>query len=303
MDILEIVRRQIGVLPEGPHIAGLQSVLRHIETAHRHLSRGQEQQDYSAFTDAIYRTNQAFEGSIKEAYRVLASKDPSKATPYQIEQYLQQNKIFRDRVLSQFTSYRTEWRNPSTHDYNLDFNEDEAFLAIVSVSAFTKLMLNQVTERLAFVEVEADLKEHNGSPAQERSSPAEPLAQRIAAAILSFVGQYLASNQHLSIETEMQLLGALAGYLSKVEPSVSVALDQAFGEERRFRADMVATSESEKLIIELKRTASTEVIANGLRQVEAYLQASQIRFGLLFAYGGRDVQYTCTMVTLLDGEV
>jgi hypothetical protein len=74
MDLLDVIRKQIDRLSEGPHSVGLRSVLRHIEAAYGHLSRGQTQQDDSAFTDAIYRTNQAFEGSIKEAYRILAAK-------------------------------------------------------------------------------------------------------------------------------------------------------------------------------------------------------------------------------------
>jgi len=121
-----------------------------IEVAHRHLARGQAQNDETAFTDAIYRTNQAFEGSIKEAYRVLASKEPANKTPFQIEQYLQKHGVLRERVLTQFTRYRTEWRNPSTHDYKLDFDEDEAFLAIVSVSAFVKVLVDQIIEALAY---------------------------------------------------------------------------------------------------------------------------------------------------------
>jgi hypothetical protein len=147
MDLLEVIKKQLDHLPQGPHSPGLGSVLRHIEVAYRHLSRGESQADDSAFTDAIYRTNQAFEGSIKEAYRVLAEKNPASTTPFQIEQYLEDRKVFPSRVLTQFTNYRTQWRNPSTHDYNLDFGATEAFLAIVSVSAFAKLLVDG-TEQL-----------------------------------------------------------------------------------------------------------------------------------------------------------
>lgn len=60
MDLLELLRRQIDGLADGPHIRGLRSVVRHIEVAEGHLARGLEQKDDTAFTDAIYRTNQAF---------------------------------------------------------------------------------------------------------------------------------------------------------------------------------------------------------------------------------------------------
>jgi len=85
MDLLAILNQRIESLATGEHIPGLRSVLQHIQVAARHLTRGAESGDDTAYTDAIYRTNQAFEGSLKEAYRVLANKDPSKVRPYDIE--------------------------------------------------------------------------------------------------------------------------------------------------------------------------------------------------------------------------
>src|SRR5437867_10656757 len=132
MDLLKILKNRVATLPDGEYTPGLSAVIEHVEVATRHLKRAQRSKDDSAFTDAIYRTNQAFEGSLKEAYRVLAGKDPNKTRPYDIELYFQQNATLRQRVLDQFTTYRTEWRNTSTHDYRLDFDEDEAPLAIIS---------------------------------------------------------------------------------------------------------------------------------------------------------------------------
>ena len=80
MDLIAIIRKKIDRLDDGDHIAGLKAVLLHVETAVAHLQRGQDTSDDTAFTDAIYRTNQAFEGSLKEAYRVLAGKKPKKKT-------------------------------------------------------------------------------------------------------------------------------------------------------------------------------------------------------------------------------
>lgn len=125
MDLIATLRTKIETLPQGEYMHGLHSVLMHIETSFKHLDRGQSQDDEQAFTDAVYRTNQAFEGSIKEAYRVLAGKDPEKITPFEIENYLDKSSVFKPRVLAQFTTYRTKWRNPSTHDYTLSFDESE----------------------------------------------------------------------------------------------------------------------------------------------------------------------------------
>ena len=63
MDLLDLIRIQINALPQGAHLQGLRSVLHHIETGYKHFARGQSDGDEFAFTDTIYRTNQAFEGS------------------------------------------------------------------------------------------------------------------------------------------------------------------------------------------------------------------------------------------------
>src|SRR6185369_7313578 len=85
MDLLETLRLKIDSLEECTYIPGLRAVLPHICTAFRHLSRGQIEGDETAFTDNIYRTNQAFEGSVKEAYRVLAGREPYRDCPTALE--------------------------------------------------------------------------------------------------------------------------------------------------------------------------------------------------------------------------
>jgi hypothetical protein len=149
MDLVKILNDAIERLPSGEHSAGLTAIMRHISVAIKHFER-RDENGIDSFTDAIYRTNQAYEGSLKEAYRVLAGKDPSVKTPNEIEKYLEGAKVVRPRVLTQLTRYRQDYRNPSTHDYKLDFDQNEAILAIVSVCAFAKLLIDQISERLAF---------------------------------------------------------------------------------------------------------------------------------------------------------
>jgi hypothetical protein len=81
---------------------------------------------------------------------VMTGRDPSRLTPHKIEEYLEKQNVIRPRALKQLTRYREDYRNPSTHDYKLDFNEDEALLAIVSVCAFTKLLVNQISGKVAY---------------------------------------------------------------------------------------------------------------------------------------------------------
>jgi hypothetical protein len=290
MNLLDVIRKQIDTLSEGPHSVGLRSVLRHIEAAYRHLSRGQTQQDDSAFTDAIYRTNQAFEGSIKEAYRILAVKNPESTTTYEIEQYLDQHKVFRDRVLAQFTNYRTQWRNPSTHDYSLDFDEDEAFLAIVSVSAFAKLLLDQISERLSFVAAKKDVETHKPL-AKRTASTSGSLVDRIIEIFQDFLRHYAADDSTVPIETEAQLIGALAGFLSTIAPDLHYSVGRVFRGLRPHHVDMVIENATERILIELKRGEHRRLIDDGIQQLELYIQAAKAASGILFLYSARAIDY------------
>lgn len=301
MDILEIVRRQLDLLPEGPYSSGLKSVLRHIEAATRHLARGQEERDDSAYTDAIYRANQAFEGGIKEAYRVLASKDPVKARPYDIEQYLQDNNIFRLRVLSQFTNYRVEWRNPSIHDYNLDFDEDEAFLAIVSVSAFAKLLIDQILEKIVYSAVASDLKKL-GSVGAESKFDDIKTQDRIASIVRSFANDYL-SGTDVEIRTETQIIGALDAYLSTVEPSAEIVREVEIGKGTRHRVDMIVRANGQKFLVEAKWSRQAQSLYDGLKQIGVYMEMLPGSIGVLFIYDGKDRVYDHKWYNLGKGDV
>ena len=182
MNIVALLEDSARQLPVGDYSTGLNAIVRHVKTAIRHLERDREH-DPDSCTDVIYRTNQAYEGSLKEAYRVLAGKDPSGLSPFQIEGYLENNAVVRPRVLTQLTRYRQDYRNPSTHDYKLDFDEDEALLAIVSVCAFARLLFNQIASKLA-----SQAAQSRVAP-QEKPSPRtslRSLSKRIAEVCLAY---------------------------------------------------------------------------------------------------------------------
>jgi hypothetical protein len=284
MDLVDVLKKKIDVLDDGEHRPGLKAVLLHIETAFRHLSRGQDGDDDTAFTDAIYRTNQAFEGSVKEAYRVLTGNEPSKKRPYDIESYLEKNNIFRPRVLSQLTNYRTEWRNPSAHDYKLDFDESEAFLAIVSVSAFACLLLDQISERLSYTksQAEADAQKAVLLASLKQTKNADLIVK--ASELLSeFCASHMPFDDSNRL-TETQVLGALHGFLASVAPELKVETEVSVEEVRSFRADLVISQGGEKLVVELRRSAMRQHHTNSIVQLERYLFASSIKSGIILFY-------------------
>ena len=280
MNLLGILRARIDTLPDGNYILGLKAVLQHIEVAAKHLERGQSAIDETAFTDAIYRTNQAFEGSLKEAYRVLAHKDPNGVRPFDIENYFQQQDKLSSRVLDQFTIYRTQWRNPSTHDHRLDFDEDEALLAIVTVSAFAIVLIDQIAEQLSFEQAKA-----TAQPAPV--SGKQPLIYGIANLIELFTIEF--NHNHIARPDirEVEILGALGGFLSKVAPELNISIDAKLVPDRPERLDMLIASSTERIIIELKRSRGVEIqrrIRDGISQVSRYMVLSGIKQAILFTY-------------------
>lgn len=201
--------------------------------------------DETAFTDAIYRTNQAFEGSLKEAYRVLAGKDPNEVRPCDIEKYLKGK--LRPRVLDQFKNYRTEWRNPSAHDYSIDFDEDEALLAIVTVYAFAIVLIDQIAEKLSYE------KTHAAAEANPPTTGTGPLLRRTVQLLTQF-----ASLPGTFGPREAELEGAIAGFLSAAMPKASVMTGVRLGNSnRRSEADILIEEAQHKLLVEVKRIKPT----------------------------------------------
>jgi hypothetical protein len=276
MDLTDVLQKRIDTLPLGDHVLGLRAVLQHIQVATAHLLRGEKTGDNTAFTDAIYRTNQAFEGSLKEAYRVLASKDPTKVRPFDIEAYFQKNTVLRTRVLSQFSMYRTEWRNPSAHDYRLDFDEDEALLAIVSVSAFAIVLSDQISEKLNFDRARAT------SVPMEEQQQAGPLLAGVAEALMSF--RYEATHDTAGAPPrELELVGAIAGHITGSLPGVRVETDAVLSSERAERADVLVFRESEKVLVEVKRVKRGPV-RFGYVQLLHYMDLAEVKEAIRFVY-------------------
>ena len=276
MDLTHILRSRIEALPPGDYSVGLQSVLLHIEVAVRHLERGQNEVDDTAFTDAVYRTNQAFEGSLKEAYRVLAEKDVRNVRPYDIELYLQNQAVLRPRVVDEFANYRRQWRNPSTHDYSLDFDEDEALLAIVSVCAFAIVLIDQVAETLSFRAAQIAAKAY--PPARQGG----PLLERVSGLLGAFPASTLTASAQRSGWREVELVGALAGYLSSVLDE-RVVTDAQIGDDSRVRADLVVTGEDDEVLVETKRGPATKKrVAQALQQVASLMDAGRLKSAVLY---------------------
>src|SRR5262249_18562955 len=156
-------------------------------------------------------------------YRVIAGQDPQNVRPFEIEQFLSSSNLLRKKVLDQFTTYRREWRNPSSHDYTLDFDEDEALIAIVSVTVFAIVLCDQIDNKIAFNAAASAIPANTITTTE----PNAPLLELVAERVLFFARSHVdaVGPTPSPAHDYYRLQGALAGYLSaelaKV-PSVTV---------------------------------------------------------------------------------
>lgn len=282
MDLVALLRRQIAGLPSGADKPGLEAVVSHVDCAFRHRQRGIDSADDTLFSDAIYRCNHAFEGSMKEAYRVITGKDPDKVTPYEIENYLDKNAVFRPRVVKQLSIYRTDWRNPSTHDYKLDFDQSESLVAIVTVAAFTSLILDEIAEQLSFAKSKAETDKAPPPAPQKAPGQAQNLQSQVSQLIQQFCSAHIPpTNTDAPPPTERELLGALHGYLASAAPDLTVEIEPQIRADKPFRPDLVIKIGGERLVVELKRRLHKSTYHNAVAQVEHYMLIGDFQAGIL----------------------
>lgn len=296
MDLLKLIKDKCDSFSDTEIFSGLKSVISHIEIAERHLEMGKMGDDYF-FTDVIYRTNQAFEGSLKEAYGVLAGKKSKNLTPHKIEKYLEENDLLKERVLPLFTNYRTEWRNKSTHDCELYFTEQEAFLAIINICAFFNILLDQILERKAYDQEKLELSKSNNLtnvPIKDLN-----LIEQISQLLVMFSNDAPSKMTGATIPRyfEMQLIGALAAYLNSADEKLEVITGyQILASGNRFIADMLVKKGDRSLLIEIKAPPkfNDKMLHRGREQLFSYITSFGITEGILYI---PPVRYDTTMIT------
>ncbi|MCD4681294.1 MAG: GxxExxY protein [Bacteroidales bacterium] len=271
---------------------GITSVVSHIEIAERHFDGGKAGDDY-LFNDVIYRSNQAFEGALKEAYRIITGNDSNRITPHKIEQHFEKNSVLKDRVLQLFTNYRTEWRNKSTHDYKLYFSEQEAFLGIVNISAFVNILFDQMIEKRAYEKEKEDLKSKPKNPKPGAAS--KSLFERIIELLKDFSLEIPNKTVGTTLPriTELELIGSLTAYINESADDIEVFTEYAImrnNNMKKYYADFLLQLNEEKVIIEIKNTIRNQnrILSSGTDQLLNYLTASAITKGILFIPPIRD---------------
>ena len=294
MDLLKQIKDKVTSNPDWSGARGLQSVLTHIEIAERYHHRAKADRDEHLYTDVIYRTNHAFEGILKEAYVVLAEKPADKLTPHEIEEYLLSSKALRGMVIDLLKNYRQHWRNPSTHDYQLFFSEQESYLAIVTVSAFVSILLDQMLEKVAYVAKFREL-ENEAFLARDRIEDfAElPPVEKVWRVIESYASHYLKNFAAMSLYSRSTANAQLAAFIAKVAPELSVEQEVVVANtDQEFIFDLVVADNATRVVVETREPRSRDVTEAhvisdaAISQLAARLRAAGLNCGVIFFYPG-----------------
>ncbi len=291
MDPLKIIKNQIDeVVKLENSLVGLNSVLTHIERAEFLLNHGLENDDEHFYTDVIYRTNHAFEGILKEAYRIFADKEPDKKTPFEIEKFLLENQVLNSRVVDLLKNYRENWRNPSTHDYNLFFNYSEAFLAIITISAFVHVLLNQILEKISYYKEKDNLEKKKGFKNELKLEEDKnfSLLERVRTILLNFVKRNYSKDFEAVRKGVFwtEILGSLKAYIEASDQKIKIDLEPVIQHnKRKIRPDLIVIRGSEKLIVEIKIFRRDRRFLVNFRlyedQMISYLLYTKINSGIL----------------------
>lgn len=282
MDLLKEIKLKVDVIREGDSEgAGLDAVIRHVEMAESHLIDGRKRAVPDYYTDAIYRSNQAFEGALKEAYQRLTGQDASRKSPSQIEQYLQSKKVLKPRVLQLLTNYRQEWRNSSTHDHRLFFESQEAFLAIVSVSAFASILLDQIIEFRAYEDEAKKLAKQKSSLPKASSTSRFDVVRALKTVLESYGKLLNKPGGKDDLQSGISLNGKVAAFLETVGPSFKMEQEVpiALGNSAKFYTDFVISRKGEAAVLEVKlinipgEQNERKVIALSQQQMATYLRS------------------------------
>lgn len=281
MDLLQEINKRIEALGASAVRDGLAAIVQHIEVAERHLANARREAREEYFNDVLYRTNQAYEGMLREAYTVLVGKPPSNLSTHGIEQFLLRQGILSERAIDLLKNYRQNWRNPSTHDHRLVFRDHEAVLAIVSVSSFAVVLLERVIGAASFAEAEKEGKKPVPLPPATKH---KPLADRLAQLVRQFGTAYVTADFVRAPYFESQLLGQLRAFIAAAEPALSATPEASIGGKSGIKADMLIQDGDETVLLELKRRIATEdSFESALSQVTHYLAKAGLKDGILFA--------------------
>lgn len=289
MDLLQEIREKLKGNPALSLGRGLESVATHIEVAEKYHYRAKTDNDEHMYTDVIYRTNHAFEGILKEAYEVFSEKTANKMTPNEIEEYMLSEDILKSRVVDLLTNYRKNWRNPSTHDYQLFFSQQESYLAIINVSAFVSILLDQIIERLAFNNkfIELEKAAVLARDAMENFDILKPI-DKVYKVLFSYSSYYLKNFEEMSKKKRTTLNSELIAFIKSVAPNFHIKNEPSFDlGDNEVKFDFIINVDGENIALETRSPKDRySHDDSAISQLMGQMRETGLNNGIVYHYPG-----------------
>jgi hypothetical protein len=192
----------------------------------------------------------------------------------------------------------------------MDFNEDEALLAIVSVAAFAIVLCDPISERAAFNLMQPDI-----IVASAAISGGAGLLEQVTNAVQTYVLENNLNPVHSdpgkfrtmgpdellaryeqsqnTMAAYQQIEEALAGFLTSAfaaKPAIEVRLHHMLTDAPRLEADIAISNSAETVIVEIKygrdRSTVARAVQNAERQALAFLELENIASVVLVSLVG-----------------
>jgi len=138
----------------------------------------------------------------------------------------------------------------------LFFTEQEAFLAIVKVSAFVSILVDQIIQKISY-ESAKRRAETRVERIRDSINNFDTLSSldRLASILQKYSMELQEDIDEIKNSFETQLIGDLSGFLASIEPSIK--LDYAPSSYKNldgYRPDLILKLDEDKIVLEIKRT-------------------------------------------------
>ncbi len=286
--LFEIKRKVSEALP-ADFFPGIYNVINHLQMAEHYWQEAKGSIEEYLFTDAVLRANHAFEAALGEAYKLVCGKDPEDLTVKELYQYLDEQNIFKDKEAQTFHRYLEDWEIPAETDEQLFFSEQEAMLAILNVSAFFLILVEQIIEIASYEKAKSFLGWDRAERIhQEIERYGDKFfLDKVVALLRLFSADLFYIEERENAPAEYEMLGYLRGFLEVAAPEFSVEIEKRIEiGVAHTHLDMVITHNEEMILIETKRSnqikGSIFDIDNAISQLSGYMTATGIKKSVLF---------------------
>ncbi len=286
--IFEIKRKVSESLP-ADFFPGIYNVINHLQMAEHYWQEAKGSIEEYLFTDAVLRANHAFEAALREAYKLVCGKDPKGLTIKQLYKDLDEQNIFKDKEAQTFHRYLEDWEIPSETDEQLFYSEQEAMLAILNVSAFFFILVEQIIEIASYEKAKYFLGWDRAEKIKKELAHYGDkfFLDKVVALLRLFSAELFYIEERENAPAEYEMLGYLRGFLEIAAPELEVEIDKRIDIGiSHTQLDMVIASGDDLILVETKRSnqikGSIFDIDNAIQQLSGYMTATQISYAILF---------------------